>query len=284
MLFRSIGGLIRGLSVQFKLYPGEEAAYEAVGGNYIRRIKRAQFAGFSITADPCYDDAKIVKVMDGDTTVFSRSVTVVELAQIEEEVKSMERKSSTAYYDALAFALGHGLRLSEVLTPEPAPSSTEARSMLATSGEAAPPMVNAGSGLPPAPIATAAPDALSCLAALNLTIASLQILSLNTFRVDSELLDETDEEDFEELEESIEDCIITCRAASDLVASDAEVAPAQCQLASNCCTTLAGMLLQLGVDYAGLRTAADTCLAGARACTSLASMEEIGRASCRERV
>ena len=80
--------IVKHFSIQFQLIPGIEPSYDAVGGNYIRKISAARLQGGSVVAKPAYDDALITKVTEDGAVVFARGAEISheELELIEKEI------------------------------------------------------------------------------------------------------------------------------------------------------------------------------------------------------
>jgi HK97 family phage prohead protease len=99
--------VVNGLSVEMNPYPGEEAQYEVVGGDYLRTWRRMRLDGIAITTAGRYPDAVITAVSkEKPEPAMARSINDTELAAIAREVEAWQGRALIRQREHEAFALG----------------------------------------------------------------------------------------------------------------------------------------------------------------------------------
>lgn len=102
-------GLVRGFSIEFGKYPGEEPAYSNVGADYLRTFARAQLLGLAITDGPVYSDSTITAALE-QPAAMARSLSAAETTSLAGEVDAYERVAAAGrlereYYEAWMYGV-----------------------------------------------------------------------------------------------------------------------------------------------------------------------------------
>lgn len=89
-------GLIRGLSIEFQPYPGEEPAYSVInGGDYLRSWKRLKLTGFAVVDAPMYADAMVFA--RSAASAAAEAIIVAEQVSKFESIAARERREYEAW-------------------------------------------------------------------------------------------------------------------------------------------------------------------------------------------